>query len=179
MAAWTSIPDSDLDPESPITTSLMLALRDNPIAIIEGASGAPPLTGGIKADSIDERTTGAGVSIDSVVGSAKAGTGENLFFKVIEIGDWNMDADPSVSVAHGLTATKIRAILSVYIRADALNVYETLDTPTLAFGQLVQGTASWDVTNVVLERDTGGAFDNTSYDSTSFNRGWITILHVP
>ncbi len=43
MAAWTNIPDSDLDPESPITTSLMIALRDNPIAIAEGASGHPEI----------------------------------------------------------------------------------------------------------------------------------------
>ena len=41
MAAWTTIPDSDVDPESPITTSLMQALRDNPVAIAEGATGAP------------------------------------------------------------------------------------------------------------------------------------------
>ena len=47
MAAWTTIPDSDLDPESPITTSLMQALRDNPVAIAEGASGAPLITGAV------------------------------------------------------------------------------------------------------------------------------------
>lgn len=27
--SWTSIPDSDIDPESPITTGLMTAIRDN------------------------------------------------------------------------------------------------------------------------------------------------------
>lgn len=27
--SWTSIPDSDIDPESPITTGLMTSIRDN------------------------------------------------------------------------------------------------------------------------------------------------------
>ena len=27
--SWTNIPDSDIDPESPITTGLMTAIRDN------------------------------------------------------------------------------------------------------------------------------------------------------
>lgn len=41
MTTYTSIPNSDVDVDSPITTELMTALRDNPIAITEGASGAP------------------------------------------------------------------------------------------------------------------------------------------
>lgn len=38
---WTTIPDSDVDPESPITTALMQALRDNPEGIAGAATGAP------------------------------------------------------------------------------------------------------------------------------------------
>lgn len=43
MTAYVTIPNSDVDPESPITTSLMVALRDNPTAITEKAVGAPVL----------------------------------------------------------------------------------------------------------------------------------------
>jgi hypothetical protein len=43
MTTYTAIPDSDIDPESPITTTLMTQMRDNPIAITEGAAGAPPI----------------------------------------------------------------------------------------------------------------------------------------
>lgn len=39
--AWTTIPNTDVDPDSPVTTSLMTALRDNPQAIAEGAASAP------------------------------------------------------------------------------------------------------------------------------------------
>jgi|SRR5690606_19966918 len=41
MADWTVISDSQVDPDAPITSELGYAFRDNPIAIAEGAAGAP------------------------------------------------------------------------------------------------------------------------------------------
>lgn len=41
--AWVDIPNGDLDPESPITTSLMTALRDNVAAAFAKDAGAPVL----------------------------------------------------------------------------------------------------------------------------------------
>jgi hypothetical protein len=41
MADWTTIPDSSIEPGKPIRSIDGLALRDNPIAITEGAAGAP------------------------------------------------------------------------------------------------------------------------------------------
>lgn len=41
MATWTTIPDSSLEPGKPIRSIDTLALRDNPVAIAEGAAGAP------------------------------------------------------------------------------------------------------------------------------------------
>lgn len=43
MTTYTAIPDSDIDPESPGTTTLFTRLRDNPIAITEGSTGAPKI----------------------------------------------------------------------------------------------------------------------------------------
>lgn len=43
MTGYTAIPDSDIDPESPGTTTLFTRLRDNPIAISEGTSPAPAI----------------------------------------------------------------------------------------------------------------------------------------
>lgn len=45
MASYDKIEDSEIAPESPITSSLMTRLRDNPEAIASGAAGAPPLSG--------------------------------------------------------------------------------------------------------------------------------------
>ena len=43
MATWTTIPDTSLEPGKPIRSIDALALRDNPVAISEGASGAPKI----------------------------------------------------------------------------------------------------------------------------------------
>jgi hypothetical protein len=41
MASYVTITDTQVDPQAPITSDLMSALRDNPIAIAERAAGAP------------------------------------------------------------------------------------------------------------------------------------------
>lgn len=41
MADWTVITDQMIDPDAPLTSELAYAWRDNPIAIAEGAAGAP------------------------------------------------------------------------------------------------------------------------------------------
>lgn len=43
MATWTNIPDTVLEPGKPARSVDALALRDNPIAIAEGADGAPKI----------------------------------------------------------------------------------------------------------------------------------------
>jgi hypothetical protein len=43
MATWTTLPDASLEPGKPIRSIDGLALRDNPVAITEGAVGAPKI----------------------------------------------------------------------------------------------------------------------------------------
>jgi hypothetical protein len=43
MATWTTLPDASLEPGKPIRSIDGLALRDNPVAIAEGAAGAPKI----------------------------------------------------------------------------------------------------------------------------------------
>jgi hypothetical protein len=38
---YNNIPDGEIDPDSPVTASLMVKLRDNPIGIAQAAAGAP------------------------------------------------------------------------------------------------------------------------------------------
>lgn len=44
MANWTNIPTDRIEPGKPIRAIDGLALRDNPIAIAQGAAGAPKIT---------------------------------------------------------------------------------------------------------------------------------------
>ena len=46
MADWTTIPDTTFEPGAPAKGRDMRFLRDNPIAIAEGASGAPRIQAG-------------------------------------------------------------------------------------------------------------------------------------
>ena len=95
--------------------------------------------------------------------------------KIIDIGDWNMDTTTTVLVAHGLTATQSAAIrsVSVIIRDDGSTTTNPIGITSLSLPQ--GGIVSVDTNNVQLERLAGGIFDSTSFDATSFNRGWITI----
>jgi hypothetical protein len=45
MATWTTLPDASLEPGKPIRSIDGLALRDNPVAITEGATDAPRIVG--------------------------------------------------------------------------------------------------------------------------------------
>ena len=55
MTTYTTIPNADVDTDSPITTSLVTALRDNPTAITEGASGAPTIARGAITPGVGHR----------------------------------------------------------------------------------------------------------------------------
>ena len=41
MTTYTAIANGEIDQDSPVTQPLMTALRDNPLSIAEGTSGAP------------------------------------------------------------------------------------------------------------------------------------------
>ena len=63
MTTWTNIPDTALEPGKPIRSVDGLALRDNAIAIAEGAAGAPKIqnaavnTGALGAEKFQSGTT--------------------------------------------------------------------------------------------------------------------------
>lgn len=72
MADWTTITDSQVDPKAPVTSELMTALRDNPVAIAEGATNAPRIAEKIQSAlgqneawaTIGNLSSGGGVYVD-------------------------------------------------------------------------------------------------------------------
>jgi hypothetical protein len=153
----------------------------------------------LTTDTISEKTAAAGVTVDSCLikdgAAAKANTvtdqggGNALKCKVIDIGDWDMSSDSSVSVAHGVTAGNIRFIAGV-IRNDAGDAYFTIghsykgsgassgDTP-LVFGSDFTGASPpYTSTTIFISRFTTGFFDSADFNATSYNRGWITIWYT-
>jgi hypothetical protein len=98
-----------------------------------------------------------------------------LTFKTIEIGDWNMDSTefigPIDSGLFGVNLVTALRTINIIIRDDFGTVF---DLYTNGAG----GMRFADSVDLYLRRVTGGLFDNSDFDSTSYNRGWITIGYV-
>ena len=154
--AWTTIPATDSDSESPLTETLLTALANNPEAIAKRLSGAPTV---VKVDSIQEQ----------------AGSAE-MRMVVLNIGTWDMDADGTKAVAHSLTGANIRAATAAIRNDNETDVFMIEGSSTSANG----GSIGWDGTNINLGRASApGIFDNANYNSISGNnRGWVTIWYV-
>jgi hypothetical protein len=104
---------------------------------------------------------------------------DKIFTKIVNIGDWNMDADiTSNIIVHGLDLSKIRSSSAVIINDTSSFLYN-LDIAIESTGDIImQGWIDWiDTTSILLERVDGGFFDSSIFNSTSFNRGFITITY--
>lgn len=124
---------------------------------------------------------------DSVVSVNSINIGNNVTADlqtiIIVTGDWNMNfsagGSPFIDVAHGIAdITKIRKITAT-IRNNADTIYYPIDAVSGTACDPLGGIASLGVTNVRLRVALGGLFDSTNFDSTSYNRGWITIDLLP
>jgi len=94
--------------------------------------------------------------------------------KTLEVNDWNMDSTSSKNVAHGLSdITKVFSV-SVMIINDAADDVRPLDRPSAA-DPYAGGQFRLDATNVILERFTGGQFDDPDWNTSTGLRGRIKI----
>ena len=144
----------------------------DPITFSDGTTGS---VHNIRLYKIEDDVTGSGV-VDYA--DLVFLNDQRLRTKIVNIGDWDMDATSSVTVAHGLTSTDIRTI-SVMIREDSPGLTVTpLNFDGAGTGDTVAGRFYVAGTNIELTRLTGGAFDTTSYNATSYNRGYITIQYL-
>lgn len=150
MTDYTSIANSQIDPKAPVTSELMTALRDNPIAIAEGAAGAPKVaeswqalettsSDGLIVTDVDNGE-GARIHVD---GSGNAGSGQTINFTV------------SISSDNGSSFTG----------------ETTIDTVTAQSGPGESATLSPDGL-FVFDRPTGSwAFLNTSFGKSDITSG--------
>ena len=129
-----------------------------------------------KVDGIQTRSATGSVSIEcEYIDDSSVHSVVNLKTKVIEIGDWDMDADASKNVLHTLSNhTKIRNIFVSILRDDSTRTYNL----EISSGGSMHGSIQFlDSTTLYLTRVVGGVFDSINFDSTSFNRGLITITY--
>jgi hypothetical protein len=95
--------------------------------------------------------------------------------KEVPLPTWDMNAVQTVSVAHGMGITKIKAVF-VMIRDDVAGFRYDLnfDYPGGTIGQGVL----WDTVNIILKRSDGGFFDSADFASTAFSRGHMIIWYI-
>jgi hypothetical protein len=91
-----------------------------------------------------------------------------------------MDASGGVNISHNLGSTLYLNLRSymVIIRDDAGSTLYELTGRYGGTGVMQGGIVDATSTQLRIERLASGIFDSTSFDSTSYNRGWINIEYV-
>ena len=147
------------------------------------------LSASVLVDTIAEKTATNGVDIDSCLikdGGVEAvidqGGGNNLKCKVVDIGDWDMNrsvgGNSTIQVALGVAHTNTRAVSAV-IRDDNDVTYYPLSIGTgIPTGYVATLRNVSNANNALLAVEAGSTFDSTTFDSTSYNRGWITVWYT-
>lgn len=112
--------------------------------------------------------------------ATKHGVGANaLNVKTIDMGDWDMENTASITVTHGLDLTKIR-YFSAVVRNDDDTSYSplTLGFTGVAGSEQAGYIVRAGVSSVTLNRTLPGSYSHPDYNSTSYNRGWVTIWYI-
>jgi len=121
----------------------------------------------------------SGLSADSVIDQNLGG---NIKRVVVEIGDWNMDTSGYVTVTVPQLATPAdyKKIVGLYciIRNDTDTARFPLDTYLTGAAAGAIDTIDTTSGSIGLSRITAGRFDNTSFDSIAYNRGWLLIDYI-
>lgn len=86
-------------------------------------------------------------------------------------GTWDMDGNTSLSITHGLDATKIRSI-SIVIKGASSNYYP-LDYD-IGDGSYAAGSSVFNATVIALSRVTGGMFDVVGFSAATYH---VTVIY--
>jgi len=142
-------------------------------------------------DSLQGYYASAASSTRFVAGVVKTGTSSyesahvlpnrhgELATMIIEIGDWNMDANGtpvSTHLYHGLATQKIRAV-QILIRADSDGDVFDLQYHMGLGDSGNSGDWYYDASEKSIRpsRVINKGFDSANFNATSYNRGWVRI----
>ncbi len=158
---------TDGPPATTVDDTWLNAMQEEIVSFIESA--------GLTPDGSDLTQLKQAVDLNGIPDQ----TGGNpLLVKVIEIGDWDMNANlsPAVRPVHGITLSKIRSVTAM-IRNDAGTAHYVLDGVANDPGAAPLGGVQNITTNILLIRTAGGQFDDVDFDSIPYNRGWVMIMY--
>jgi hypothetical protein len=181
MTTYTPIANGSVDAGSPVDESLVTALRDNPIALSEGAAGAPRIAT-IAADANDGTTTAgttAAITNSSVAYSAPGG---NTTFDALR-GIVNIAGSYTFLFANMTFAADSGANLTVRLFCGSTEV-AAATTPGAGLGTLLKGSATHtasagDVWRLQITGDNGGSISKSmAIVSISTNSGGDCFTRV-
>ena len=118
MADWVTITDSQVDPDAPLTSELAYAWRDNPVAIAEGAVGAPR----IRIGALQRLTAG---NVARITNNPAASAGGNLFdVGFLQVGSVRVTFDKRAGTG-SMTFTRLRGATTTTIYSGTISAAGT------------------------------------------------------
>ena len=124
MTTYTAIPNTDIDQDSPITQPLMTLLRDNPIAIAEGAANGPVLSSGWHPyDMVDVGDGNDGTFYDFSVDGAVASVETPAFADGYEYAVLGLDLSTSSNSTGNFQIEQYLATSASYDTPDTIVSY--------------------------------------------------------
>ena len=103
-----------------------------------------------------------------------------ILTKAVCIGSWNMDTTRVKCVSTGVALSKLRAITDITIISDSCEMFAAYYRNSnweLSLGVKVCCTPSSNAL-VAIERNDGYFFDQSGFNNTAMNRGWIMVHYV-
>lgn len=107
-----------------------------------------------------------------------AHTESRLTTKIVDIGDWNMQANATKNVAHGVNVELIRDVKAMIFSDTGSTEIFPLDSYNAVTFNIDGGVCYIDPIHVELRRRPSGYFDTADFNATSYNRGFILITYA-
>ena len=150
MTAYTVLTDAELDPDKPVTSAKMKALRDNPLAIAEGDNTAPKYGTGVVSCRFD--VSGGVLSLYGSVASIDGFVLEGTWNNTTKTLDMNISSSAGSwsNVSYSIQATCAGSIV----------------TPQMITTRRVGGITQVGAVNINLS---GGSNILTDLDNTQIN----------
>jgi hypothetical protein len=174
VASKAVVADSNINTGVSKVTELHVGATGSEVQMVSTNTANAPVTRDANGDFAANEITA------DLIGNADSATKVGVLnVKVIEIGDWDMDATMNKSVAHGLDVAKITGVIGVVFNdsGEGTGSYIISGFSNGVTEDKVRFLSNTD-TNIQLTRTTGGFFDSVNFDSTSYNRGWVTIWYI-
>lgn len=107
------------------------------------------------------------------------GTSDYWFIRTTQIGDWNMDANSSVTITlpPGTTYDKILSVSVTIFPDTGAASYNLTSMNSIVTGVSNGAVNGYSASGIDLVRMTSGLFDDANFDATGFNRGIVTITY--